>query len=371
MGGGNARFSLSLLAFFFSLWSDITDMSFINSVFSKLKRHPKRIVFPDGDDPRVIRAAQLFYERELGVPVLLGKRADIERIALAEGASLDHVAVISPETSSELPTFCQRLERLDRYRNMGVNDSRSMMLNHNYFAAMMIQNGLADGLVGGINSYGGSLLRPLLNLVKPLPHAEVVSSCTIVELEDKKHGDDGVLIFADTGVVPNPTMAQLASIALQAGLLARQVFGKRPRVAMLSFSTKGSAKTESTEKVAGATLLARQLIENSGAEIAVDGEMQADAALDPILAEMKLGPSLVGGRANVLVFPDLNSGNIAVKLVHHFAAARTYGQLFLGLTRPAVDLSRGADSEEIACMAALAGLQAIEYRKLYPEKSED
>ncbi len=346
-------------------------MSFINSVFNKLKRHPKRIVFPDGDDPRVIRAAQIFYERDLGVPVLLGKRDVIERVALTEGASLDHVAIINPETSSDLPVFCQRLERLDRYRNMGVKDSRAMMTNHNYFAAMMVQYGLADALVGGVSSYGGTLLRPLLNLVKPLPHAEVVSSCTIVELENKKHGDDGVLFFADTGVVPDPSMTQLASIAVQAGLLARQVFGKRPRVAMLSFSSKGSAKTASTEKVAGATEIARKLVDQIGAEIAIDGEMQADAALDPVMAEKKIGPSLVAGRANVLIFPDLNSGNIAIKLVHHFAAARTFGQLLLGLTRPAADLSRGAEPEEIACMAALAGLQAIEYRKLYPEQAED
>jgi len=346
-------------------------MSFINSVFNKLKRHPKRIVFPDGDDPRVIRAAQIFYERDLGVPVLLGKRDVIERVALTEGASLDHVAIINPETSSDLPVFCQRLERLDRYRNMGVKDSRAMMTNHNYFAAMMVQYGLADALVGGVSSYGGTLLRPLLNLVKPLPHAEVVSSCTIVELENKKHGDDGVLFFADTGVVPDPSMSQLASIAVQTGLLARQVFGQRPRVAMLSFSSKGSAKTASTEKVAGATEIARKLVDQIGAEIAIDGEMQADAALDPVMAEKKVGPSLVAGRANVLIFPDLNSGNIAIKLVHHFAAARTFGQILLGLTRPAADLSRGASPEEIACMAALVGLQAIEYRKLYPEQTED
>lgn len=345
-------------------------MSFIHSVFEKLKRHPKRIVFPDGDDARVLRAAQSFYERDLGVPVLLGKRDVIERVALAEGVNLDHVAIINPETSSELPTFCQRLERLERYRNAGLKDSRAVMTNHNYFAAMMVQYGLADALVGGVSSYGGVLLRPLLNLIKPLPHAQVVSGCTIVELEKKAFGDDGVMFFADTGVVPDPTMQQLASIAVQTGLLARQVFGKRPRVALLSFSTKGSARSASAEKVAGATELARQLAARIGAEIAVDGEMQADAALDPAIAEKKMGPSLVGGRANVLVFPDLNSGNIAAKLVHYCAAARTFGQLILGLTRPAADLSRGADVEEIVSMAALAGLQAIEYRKLYPEQGE-
>jgi phosphate acetyltransferase len=345
-------------------------MSFINSVFAKLKRHPKRIVFPDGDDARVIRAAQMFYERDLGVPILLGKRDVIERMAMAEKVDLDHVAIVNPETSSDLPIFCQRLERLERYKNMGLRDSRAVMTNHNYFAAMMVQYGLADALVGGVSSYGGVFLRPLLNLIKPLPHAEVVSSCTIVELENKAFGDDGVMFLGDTGVVPDPDMQQLASIAVQTGLLARQVFGQRPRVALLSFSTKGSARTASTEKVAGATELARQLIAKIGAEIAVDGEMQADAALDPILAGKKMGPSLVAGKANVLIFPDLNSGNIAVKLIHQFAAARTFGQLILGLTRPAADLSRGTDPEEILCMAALVGLQAIEYRKLYPESAE-
>lgn len=304
------------------------------------------------------------------MPILLGKKDVIERVALAEGVSLDHVAIIHPETSSELPAFCQRLERIERYRNAGLKDSRAVMTNHNYFAAMMVQYGLADALVGGVSSYGGVLLRPLLLLIKPLPHAEVVSGCTVVELEKKEFGDDGVMFFADTGVVPDPTMQQLASIAVQTGLLARQVFGRRPRVALLSFSTKGSARTASAEKVAGATEIARQLVSKIGAEIAIDGEMQADAALDPAISEKKMGPSLVGGRANVLVFPDLNSGNISMKLVHYLGAARTYGQLILGLSRPAADLSRGTQVEEIVSMAALAGLQAIEYRKLYPGQGE-
>ncbi len=318
----------------------------------------------------MLRAAQSFYERDLGVPILLGKRDVIERLAIVEQVSLDHVAIINPETSSDLPLFCQRLERLERYRNAELKDSRAIMANHNYFAAMMVQYGLADALVGGGSSFGGSLLRPLLSLIKKLPHADVVSGCTIVELEKKTFGDDGVMFFADTGVVPDPTMQQLASIAVQTGLLARQVFGQRPRVAMLSYSTKGSARTASTEKVAGATVLARQMATKINAEIAVDGEMQVDAALDPVIGDKKMGPSLVGGRANVLVFPDLNSGNIAAKLIQYCGAARTFGQLVLGPTRPAVDLSRGTGVEEIVCMAALAGLQAIEYRKLYPEQDE-
>lgn len=343
-------------------------MGFIDSVFEKVRRHPKRIVFPDGELPEVIRAASLFYQSELGVPILLGRREVVENIAKHEAIDLDHVGIVNPATSDELPAFCRRLERIERYRRAGVHDSRAFMEKPNYFAAMMVQYGLADAIVGGVGGTGGALVRPMLLLVKRLPSADVVSSCTIVELESKAHGDDGVLFFADTGVVPDPDMPQLASIALQSGLLARQVFGRRPRIAMLSFSTKGSASTHSTRKVSGAAELARILAEKAGAEMSIEGEMQADAALDPALAALKMGESRVGGRANVLVFPDLNSGNIAVKLVQLLAPARTYGQMIMGFARPAADLPRGSSSRAILGMAALVGLQAIEYRKLYPEE---
>ena len=346
-------------------------MKFIESVYEKLKRHPKRIVFPEGDDPRVLRAAQVFYEQQLGVPVLIGKREVIERVALAEKVSLDHVAIINPETSSDLPIFCERLERLDRYKNFGIRDSHAIMVNPNYFAAMMLQYGLVDGLVGGVSSYGGSLLRPLLQLVKRFPHADVVTSAMIVALPDSTHGDDGVLFFSDCGVVPDPTMQQLGSIAVQAGMLARQVFGQKPRVALLSFSTKGSARTASTEKVAGAAVIARELATKLNFDMAVDGELQADTALVPELAGIKQVGGLVAGRANVLIFPDLNSGNIAVKLVQHLGGAHVYGQILLGLTRPAAELSRGTHPDEIATVAALVGLQAIEYRKLYPSEAAE
>jgi phosphate acetyltransferase len=341
-------------------------MSFLDTVFAKLKRHPKRIVFPDGDDPRVVRACHAFYEKDAGIPILIGKREVIERVALTEKVSLDHVAIINPETASDLPVFCERLEKLERYKKMGLKDARGLMVNPNYFAAMMLQYGQADALVGGVNSYSGSLLRPLIQLVKPLAHAPLISGCVIAEMAGTQWGDDGVLFLADCGVVPDPTMQQLASIAVQTGQVARQVFGTRPRVAMLSFSTKGSAKTASTEKVAGAVEIARQLAADLGAEIAVDGEMQADTALVAELAERKMGASLVAGKANVLIFPDLNSGNIAAKLIQYLAGAKVYGQILLGFSRPAADLSRGATTEDIVAVAAIVGLQAIEYRKLYP-----
>lgn len=362
--------SLSREAFSSNVVALSKGMGFIETVFEKLRRHPKRIVFPDGETEIVIRAAEKFYQRDLGIPVLLGRRNIIEHIASTHGIDLDHVAIVNPATSSELPVFCKRLERIERYRKAGLKNSGEVMTRPAYFGAMMIQYGLADAMAGGVNAAGGSLLRPMLHLVKPLPFADVISACTVVELPSKQFGDDGVLFFADTGIVPDPTMEQLATIAVQTGQFSRQVFGNRPRIAMLSFSSKGSARTPSTEKVAGAVELARHIATKANADITIDGEMQADSALDPAIARLKLGTTHVGGKANVLVFPDLNSGNIAVKLVHLLAGAKTYGQILMGFTRPAADISRGCTVEDIVAIAALVGLQAIEYRKLHPPEQD-
>lgn len=296
---------------------------------------------------------------------MLGKKRIIESVAAKLKVSLDHVMIIQPERSSDFELFCKRLERMDRMRGRGARNPREVLQNRNYFGAMMLQFGLVDGLVGGVASYSGSLLRPLIQLVRPIPHSEVISGCMIVEIPNRKFGDEGVFFFSDCGVVPEPTMQQLGAIAVETGLLARQVFGKTPRVAMLSFSTKGSARTASTEKVAGATEIARKLAMVLGAEMEIDGELQADAALVPELAEIKVGRSLVAGRANVLIFPDLNSSNIAVKLVQHLGGAQVYGQIVVGLSRPAAELSRGTRAEDIAKVAAIVGLQAVEYRKLH------
>jgi len=340
-------------------------MSFLESVFQKLKRHPKRIVFPEGSEPRVLHAAREFYKRDLGVPILLGKKDVIHAVAHAEKVNLDHIAIVDPETSSDLDSFCERFLKVERYRKYRVNDAREMVINPNYFAAMMLQYGLVDGLVGGVSEFSGALLRPLIQLVSPLPHAKLISSCMIVETKHHAHGDDGVMFLADCAVVPEPTLEQLASIAFQTGLLARQVFGRKPRVALLSFSTKGSAKTPQTEKIAAAAALAKQHAMDSLIDMEIDGELQADTALLPDLARVKAPQSPVAGRANVLVFPDLNSGNIAYKLLQHLGGASVYGQLMCGLSRPAAELSRGTGSDDIASVAALVGLQAIEYRKLY------
>jgi phosphate acetyltransferase len=319
-----------------------------------------------------MQAAAEFAHRRLGVPILLGDRATIESVAKGEGIDLHHdkIRLIDPANSADLPAFCERLEKLDRYKNFGVNDSRRVMINPNYFGAMMIQYGLADGLVGGAGEYSSGLLRPLLQILKPLPDVQTVFGCMIMELPVESVGDGGVLFFADGAVIPEPTVEQLATIAIHTANLYHRLRMHPARVAMLSFSTKGSSTSAPAQRVAAATALARQRLEQrpqnaSAAEIEIDGELQADTAIDPVLAARKAPASLVAGRANVLIFPDLDSGNIALKLVQYLTKARSYGQILLGLSKPAADLSRGATTESILGAAAIVGLQAIEYHTVY------
>ena len=338
-------------------------MSFIESVFSRLRRHPKRIVFPEGENVRAILAGRRFYELGLGVPILLGRRAVIEDLARREKVPFDHLGVINPESSADLPDFSRFLETLDRYKKLGLSDARTVLLNPNYYASMMVQYGRADGVVGGVESPTNALLRPLLRVVKPSGPHHLVSSCVIADTGRTDIGYNGVLVLADCGVIPSPDVEQLAAIALQAAHLCRQLTGDTPRVAMLSYSTKGSAVTPGTEKVAAAAALARQQALARHLDVEVDGELQIDAALLPSASRDKSVSGAVAGRANVLVFPDLNSGHIAGKLAGLFGG-RAYGQILTGLTKPAADVSRADTPETIAAVAAIVGLQAIEMRRL-------
>ena len=271
--------------------------------------------------------------------------------------------MINPETSADLPDFCRFLETLDRYKNLGLADARETLLNPNYYAAMMVQYGRADGVVGGIDAPTSALLRPLLRLVKPSGAQHLVSSCVVADTGRPDIGHNGLLVLADCGVIPSPDVDQLATIALQAAHLCRQLTGDTPRVAMLSFSTKGSAVTPDTEKVAAAAALARQQAQARHLEVEVDGELQADAALLPSAARDKGVQSAVAGRANVLIFPDLNSGHIAGQLIRIFGG-HAYGQILTGLTKPSADVSRADDVETITAVAAIVGLEAIEMRRL-------
>jgi phosphate acetyltransferase len=338
-------------------------MRFIASVYEKLRKSPKRVVFPEGTEPRVQKAAARFVKLGLGTPILLGSNHAIESVAAKENVSLEHIGIIDPSHAEDFGLFCERLEKLKRYRDVGKAATESIMLKPNYFGAMMVQYGQADAIVTGADEEASSTLRPLLQLISPQPHLKSVSSCMALDLSNKRYGERGVMFFADCAVIPDPTVDQLADIAVETGITCKTLTGMKPRIAMLSFTTHSSGRLAGPAKVAAATALARQRASQRGIEMEIDGEMQADTAILPELAARKAPHSLVAGRANVLVFPDLASGNIAVKLVQYLAGAETYGQLLLGLARPCADLSRGATEDSILGVAAIVALEAVENRR--------
>ena len=318
-------------------------MRFIGNVIEKLQRHPKRVVFPEGEEPRILQAARQFQALRLGAPIVLGDADKIKAMAEELKIPLEGIRVINPATSEDLENFATRLYR-----------------------AMMLAMHQADGLISGASHITGSVLRPLFQIVKAAPDIGAVSSCMVMEVEDTRIGENGVLFMADCGVIPDPNVEQLADIAVSTARLARHLLGTRPRVALLSFSTKGSASHPTIGKMQAATAQAKRKAGQLGIEADFDGELQVDAALVPEIASRKLHDSQVAGRANVLIFPDLNSGNIASKLVGLVSRASCYGQILLGLNRPAADVSRGSSAHDILGVAAIVAVQATDYLKLYP-----
>ncbi len=341
-------------------------MRFIGSVIEKLQRHPKRIVFPEGTEPRVLQAARQFYSLRLGAPILLGSRAKIQAVAVELNISLDGLRIVSPGESEDLENFAHRFALLRRSKGMKDFEARDAMLQPNYFGAMMVAMHQADGIVAGAAQAGNSVLRPFFQIIKVAPRTTTASSCVVMEVEDSRYGENGVLFMGDCGVIPDPTVEQLADIAISNAQLAHHLLGVRPRVALLSFSTKGSANHPSVGRIQAAAALAEKQALDKNLDADFDGELQVDAALVPEIAERKAPGGKLGGKANVLIFPDLNSGNIATKLLRPIARANTYGAILLGLDRPAADVSRGSNSRDILGVAAIIGVQSVDYQKLYP-----
>src|SRR5579859_599342 len=341
-------------------------MRFIGNVIEKLQRHPKRVVFPEGTEPRILQAARQFYALRLGVPILLGDHIKVREAAEKLSIPLDGIRIINPEQSEDYENFVKRFHSLRREKGLRSAEAREAMLQPNFYGAMMLAMHQADGLISGASHITGSVLRPLFQIIKVAPDIKTASSCMVMEVEDTRIGEQGVLFMADCGVIPDPTVEQLADIAVSTAQLARHMLGVRSRVALLSFSTKGSAAHPSVGKIQAATAMARRKAEQMFLEADFDGELQVDAALAPEIAERKLHDSKVAGKANVLIFPDLNSGNIASKLVRLVGHANAYGQILLGLNRPAADVSRGSTAHDILGVAAIVGVQAVDYQKLYP-----
>ncbi|HXI73020.1 MAG TPA: phosphate acyltransferase [Verrucomicrobiae bacterium] len=341
-------------------------MRFIGNIIEKLQRHPKRVVFPEGEEPRILQAARQFSALRLGAPIVLGDTDKIKDVAEGMNIPLDGLRIINPATSEDTDNFARRFHSLRREKGLRATEAREAMLQPNYYGAMMLAMHQADGCISGASHISGSVLRPLFQIIKVAPDIKTASSCMVMEVEDTRVGENGVLFMADCGVIPDPTVDELADIAVATARLARHLLGIKPRVAFLSFSTKGSATHPSIGKMQAATAMARRKAEQLFLEADFDGEMQADAALVPEIAERKLADSKVAGRANVLIFPDLNSGNIASKLVRTVSGANAYGQILLGLNRPAADVSRGSSAHDILGVAAIIAVQATGYQKLYP-----
>ena len=347
-------------------------MPLISKLTVRLKRHPKRVVFPEGRDPRILQAARKFASNSLGIPILLGDRAKIKANAEKLDINLEHIRIIEPRRSDEWGNFVKKFQGLRRFKNLKDKDIEQYLDDTNYFATMMLATSQADAIVSGATSSASSALRPLLQIVPHLPEVNTVSSLNIFDLEDLETGKDRELFLADCAVVPNPTSEQLADIAVTTAALRYHLTNKKPYVALLSYSSKSvTSKDPTVAKMKAATKMARNKARELGIPMEIDGELQVDAALDPITAKTKKIDSPVAGHANVLIFPDLHSANIASKLVDTLTRARNYGPILTGLAKPAAEISRGASAGDIFGAAVMVASQAIDHKLLYPTDNSD
>ena len=327
-------------------------MAIIDKIKAKAKADVKHIVLPEGEEIRNVQAAIMIRDQGLAKLTLLGDPAKVK--AVADGADLTDIDIIDPATSDKAALYAATLYDLRKAKGMTEEEAANKVADPMYYGIMMVKLGDADGLVSGAIHSTGDMLRPALQIIKSKPGMKTVSSCFLMEIPDKSFGSDGVMIFSDCGVIPDPDAEQLANIALGAADSARSLAGMEPRVAMLSFSTKGSAKHDDVTKVQEATRLAKEM----APDLMLDGELQLDAALVEKVGQLKAPGSPVAGHANTLVFPDLGAGNIGYKLVQRLAHAEAYGPILQGIAKPCNDLSRGCSAEDIVATVAITACQA-------------
>lgn len=340
----------------------------LRHLLDQLRRHPKRVVFCEGEDVRVIEAATRLVSEEVVAPILLGKREVIRALAAEHDLSLKFIHIIDPPHASDFTLFCERVVNMARYRTMQLGDPAEIVARPHYFGALMVQYGQADAIVGGNQALPATYFRALMHTIKPLPEVPKIYGVSLIVGDHLKHlGGSGMLFMADCGLIPNPTVEELAAIALDSGKLAHHFLGRKPHVALLSHSTKGSANTPDAKRVAAATALATSEVLRNHFEIGIDGEVQADVALDPAAAEIKLPIAEARPIADVLVFPNLDAAHTSLKLLQHVAGARAFGLLIRGLARPAAQVPRTTTVEMIFGTAAAVAVEAIKYHQLYPD----
>ena len=329
-------------------------MALMDSIKRKAMMQKKRILLPEGTEERTVQAVAQIQAEGIAEVTLLGHTDEILATAKKFNVSLDGVSLVDPEKDADFQTYVDAYYEMRKEKGMTPEGAVKMMKDTKFYAAMMILKGRGDGMVAGAISTTGDTLRPGLQIIKMAKGISVVSSCFIMEIPDKTYGDDGLMVFGDCAVNPNPTAEQLAAIAISSAQTAKSLCGMEPRVAMLSFSTKGSAKHELVDKVVEATRIAHEL----APELSLDGELQADAALVAKVGQLKCPGSPVAGQANVLIFPDLQAGNIGYKLVQRLAGAEAIGPICQGFKYPINDLSRGCSVEDIVSVVAITAVQA-------------
>ena len=329
-------------------------MRMMEKVFEKAKKDLRKIVLPEGEEGRTVQAAAILKAEGLAEIVLLGNPEIIREEAAQRGVSVEGIELIDPTDSPKAAEYAEELYELRKAKGVTPEDAAALVADPMYYGIMMVKTGDADGLVSGAVHSTGDMLRPALQLIKTKPGRKVVSSSFLMECPNRSLGEDGLMVYADCVVMPCPTAEELAEIAVTSAETARTLCGfEEPRVALLSFSTKGSAKHELVTKVREATEMARKL----APELILDGELQLDAALVPEIAASKAPGSPVAGRANVLVFPDLQAGNIGYKMTQRVAGAECFAVL-QGLAKPCNDLSRGCSVEDIVNTVVCTAVQA-------------
>ena len=328
----------------------------MQKIYARAREAKKIIVLPEGVDPRVVKAAADARAKGYGAPILLGKPDDVRELARENDADISGIEIVDPETNPKRRQYADMLYELRKHKGMTPEEAYRLAGDTLYLGVLMVKAGDADGEVSGATHSTADTVRPALQVLKTAPGISVVSSFFVMIVPDCPFGDEGLLLYADSGLIINPTAPELAEIAVCTGNTMKTLFGVDPIVAMLSFSTKGSAKDPLVDKVLEATRLAKE----KAPDMLIDGELQADAAIVPSVGKSKAPGSTVAGKANVLIFPDLQAGNICYKLTERLAKAEAYGPILQGIARPVNDLSRGCDSNDIVNVVAITAVQATQ-----------